>query len=86
MESYLFTSYHYIMSEKNKNYLDIVDLLQAEKDGRLFEELQEQRKSSGVSGIKVEAYCCELLEMKANAKPAGLSVDDVKRKVFHSNF
>lgn len=68
------------------NYLNLSALLEAERNGRLIEELERQRQSCGTSGLTTESYCHELLKMKEKAKPVGLSVKDVKRKVFHSNY
>lgn len=68
------------------NYLDISALLEAEREGRLIDELELQRSSTGTSGLSTESYCVELLKMKENAQVAGLSVNDVKRKEFHTNY
>lgn len=68
------------------NYLDLAALLEAEKNGRLIEELESQRLSCGSSGLTTESYCLALLELKSTAVSSGLSVDDVNRKVFHSNY
>lgn len=68
------------------NYLDLTALLEAEKNGRLIEELESQRQSCGSSGLTTESYCLTLLELKKTAVSAGLSVEDVNRKVFHSNY
>lgn len=69
------------------NYLDIFTLLQAEKEGRLIEELEYQRTGcNNPYSLSTESYCMALLEMEKTKKIKGLSADDVKRKVFHSNF
>lgn len=70
------------------NYLDLTTLLEAEKNGRLIEELERQRTSCGTSGLTTESYCHAILEMKETetATPTSLSVEDVNRKVFHSNY
>lgn len=68
------------------NYLDISALLEAEREGRLIEELESQRSSTGASGLSTESYCVELLKMKKSAQVTGLSVNDVKRKEFHTNY
>lgn len=68
------------------NYLDISALLEAERNGRLIEELNLQRSSTEASGLSTETYCMELLKMKKRAKVTGLSANDVKRKEFHTNY
>ena len=74
------------MATGTTNFLNISALFEAEREGRLKEELDLQRSSIGTSGLSTESYCIEILNMKKHAVTTGLSVDDVKRKEFHTNF
>ena len=68
------------------DYLNLSVLLKAERNGQLAEQLDLQRNNTGSSGLKTESYCMEFVKMKKDTRAIELSVNDVKRKEFHTNY
>lgn len=73
------------MELKKTNYLNLTALMEAEKEGLLFEQLELQHETSS-SGMSAETFCIELLRMDKTKKRAPMSVKDVIRKEFHTNY
>lgn len=73
------------MELQRSNYLNFNALIEAERSGRLDEQLELQRSTRN-SGVSAESYCIELLKMNTNDQVPGLSATDVIRKEFHTNF
>lgn len=73
------------MKLKRTNYLNLTALMKAEKEGLLFEQLELQRQTNS-SGMSAESFCIELLKMDKTKKRAPMSVNDVIRKEFHTNY
>lgn len=74
------------MSIRRTDYLNLSALLKAERNGQLEEQLNLQRSNTGSSGFSTESYCMELVKMKKDTRIVGLSVNDVTRKEFHTNY
>lgn len=74
------------MAIRRTDYLNLSALLNAERTGQLAEQLKLQRSNTGSSGLSTESYCVEFVKMKKGTRTLGLSVNDVKRKEFHTNY
>lgn len=74
------------MPIRRTDYLNLSALLEAERSGQLAEQLNQQRSNKGSSGLSTESYCLEFVKMKKNVRGVALSVDDVTRKEFHTNY
>lgn len=74
------------MPIRRTDYLNLSALLKAERNGQLAEQLDLQRRNTGSSGLSTESYCMEFVKMKKDTRTLGLSVNDVTRKEFHTNY
>lgn len=68
----------------NANFLDINTLLEAKKAGQLEQRLSKKDPNRIV--LDAEDYFIKLLEMEKTATISGLSVKDIKRREFHTNY
>lgn len=73
------------MAFRSNNFLNLTALMEAKEKGQLDEALKEQIKLKR-PGLSAESYCMKLQEMAKTAEVSGLSVKDVKRREFHTNY
>lgn len=74
------------MAIRKTDYFNLSALLKAEQTGELADQLSLQRSNTGPSGLSTESYCLELTKMERVVRSLELSVNDVKRKEFHTNY
>lgn len=73
------------MAIKRTDYLNLHALMEAVKNKEFKEQLALQRSNKSVSGISTEDYCREFVKIQRKST-LDISVDDVKRKEFHTNY
>jgi hypothetical protein len=73
------------MAIKRTNYLNLYALLEAEMNNEFNEQLALQRSNKSSSGISTEEYCREFVKIQKKST-LDISVDDVTRKEFHTNY
>lgn len=73
------------MEIRRTNFFNIHALIEAQRKGKLAEQLNLQRNIKPYE-LSTEEYCAELLYTRQNSQDPGLSADDAARKEFMTKF